>query len=130
MRIIALESMDLSAAGAVLALRAGNSIDASEDIAVIAIKHGFAEPVDEAEVVPEPELEDDEGLDEAEWPGDLSTKAIEALEATDFGPEDIESTSDEELLALSGLGPAALRILREVFGGPPPDQQPAASGDR
>ena len=53
------------------------------------------------------------------WPEALMEAAQDALDAAGFTPGSIKAASDEALLAVNGVGPASVALLREVFGGPP-----------
>ncbi len=136
MKIKALESMDFSVKGYdTVLLRAGEEIDdVPDEIAVRIIGHGFAEEAlegdggqeagvddqgdgDEADTVDDDS--DSPETDESGWPEGLTSKAEEALEGDGLTPDDIAGTSDEALLAITGIGPATVKLLREVFGPPP-----------
>ena len=51
-----------------------------------------------------------------DWPESLSPRALSALRASEHEPADVPNLTDEELLSVKGVGPAALEILREELG--------------
>lgn len=61
-----------------------------------------------------------EAVEEAavEWPGGLSNALVRLLRQNGFtDPEAVQAASDEDLLAVDGLGAKALDRIREAFRG-------------
>ena len=61
-----------------------------------------------AEEVAEPDAGD------LSW-GDLAAKTVAALEAAGMTPATAKAASDDDLLAIEGIGPAALVAIRGAF---------------
>ncbi len=148
MKITALESMDFSVKGHdTVPLRTGEEIDVPDEIAERIIGHGFAEEAlegaevdetDESEVDDQDNTDTDDGdsgdgdsddgtgddpdgeeeSDDSGWPDGLMPAAEEALEGAEVAPGDIAGMSDQELLDITNVGPATVKLLREVFGPP------------
>lgn len=51
---------------------------------------------------------------EPSW-GDLAAKTVAALEAAGMTPATAKAASDDDLLAIEGIGPAALVAIRGAF---------------
>lgn len=58
-----------------------------------------------------------QGADNVTQWGALAPKLAEILVALGLTPEQVQAKSDEELLAIDGIGPAALKAIREAFPG-------------
>lgn len=107
MRVTALVSMDYSGQGHAVPLRAGQSVDVPDELVEALIAHGFVEDADH-----------DDELDADGWPEGVTPAAADALEAAGVQPDEVDEYTDEELLAIAGVGPATVAVLREASDGP------------
>lgn len=75
----------------------------------------------EAEAPDDPDAGGDDGEKapsgaggDVDWAG-VTGKALDALIAAGWTPERVKAATDEELLAIENIGPAALKVIREAF---------------
>jgi hypothetical protein len=72
--------------------------------------------LDKLQPVEEPSTPANGGGEQPPSPwGALVPKLVEFLTTASLTPEMLPTTSDEALLAIDGIGPAALKQIREVF---------------
>lgn len=95
---------------------AGDEFEADGDLSRL-VNAGIAERVED-NPAPPPEkaassTADDPGGGTSRWPDGLNARTRSALEDAGVTPDDVASLSDDDLLAVDGVGPASVTALRD-----------------